>query len=60
MKNYSRLQKIQIFRNCALHLIQRLKKKETGEVNVVTTKAEGEKCLVCWKISKNGCKKHPK
>ena len=28
------------------------------KVNVITTKAEGEKCSVCWKISKNVCQRH--
>ena len=37
----------------------KIEKKETKEVIAVTTKAEGEKCLVCWKINKNGCERHP-
>ena len=28
------------------------------EVLVETTKAEGEKCKVCWKISKAKCERH--
>ena len=36
-----------------------IEKKETKEVIVVTTKAEGEKCPICWKINKNGCERHP-
>ena len=35
------------------------KKVESEEVIAVTKKAEGEKCLVCWKINKNGCERHP-
>ena len=37
----------------------KIEKKETNEVTVITTKAEGEKCPVCWKINKNGCERHP-
>ena len=37
----------------------KINKSETDEVTVVTTKAEGEKCSVCWKINKNGCERHP-
>ena len=29
-----------------------------NEVIVETKKAEGDKCPVCWKISKNRCKRH--
>jgi isoleucyl-tRNA synthetase len=36
-----------------------IEKKEIKEVIAVTTKAEGEKCSVCWKINKNGCERHP-
>jgi isoleucyl-tRNA synthetase len=36
----------------------KVEKIATEEVNVVTTKAEGEKCSVCWKINKNACKRH--
>ncbi len=28
------------------------------EINVETSKAEGNKCNVCWKISKNKCERH--
>ena len=37
----------------------RIEKKEIKEVTAITTKAEGEKCSVCWKINKNGCERHP-
>jgi isoleucyl-tRNA synthetase len=37
----------------------RIKKIESEQVKAETRKAEGEKCPVCWKINKNGCKKHP-
>jgi len=36
----------------------KIEKNETEEVIAVTTKAEGKKCSVCWKISKNGCERH--
>ena len=28
------------------------------EISVETQKAEGEKCPVCWKVSKAVCKRH--
>jgi isoleucyl-tRNA synthetase len=28
------------------------------EIKVKTKKAEGEKCPICWKISKDGCQRH--
>ena len=28
------------------------------DINVVSKKAEGTKCPVCWKISKSSCKRH--
>ena len=28
------------------------------EINVETSKAEGNKCNVCWKIRKNKCERH--
>ena len=37
----------------------KIEKKETKEVITITTKAEGKKCPVCWKINKNGCDRHP-
>ena len=36
-----------------------VKKIESGEITAVTSKAEGKKCSVCWKINKNGCDRHP-
>jgi isoleucyl-tRNA synthetase len=33
--------------------------KEGDEILATTTKAEGKKCDVCWKINKNGCERHP-
>ena len=37
----------------------KIEKKEKKEVTAVTTKAEGKKCSVCWKINENGCERHP-
>jgi len=28
------------------------------EINVITTKAEGKKCPVCWKINIESCTRH--
>lgn len=30
------------------------------KIEVTTSKAEGEKCPVCWKVSLDPCKKHGK
>ena len=32
--------------------------KMEDQIKVITEKAEGRKCPVCWKISKNNCKRH--
>ena len=31
---------------------------ENSEITVHTTKAKGDKCPVCWKISETGCERH--
>ena len=31
---------------------------ENSETKVQTSQAEGKKCKVCWKISKNACSRH--
>ena len=31
----------------------------SDEIIVKTTKAEGKKCPVCWKISTSPCERHP-
>ena len=36
-----------------------IKKSKSDETVAITTKAEGVKCSVCWKINKNGCERHP-
>ena len=36
----------------------KIKKIESDEIDVVTTKAKGEKCPVCWKINIDGCERH--
>jgi isoleucyl-tRNA synthetase len=35
-----------------------VEESDIKEVNVKTNKAEGEKCPVCWKISKKKCERH--
>mgnify|MGYP003304423992 CR=1 FL=1 len=35
-----------------------LNKNDGEEINVETTKAEGNKCNVCWKIRKGECERH--
>jgi isoleucyl-tRNA synthetase len=37
----------------------KIKKNNSKEITVETTKAEGQKCPVCWKISKGQCERHP-
>ena len=37
-----------------------IKKTLSDEITVITNKAEGEKCSICWKINKNGCERHLK
>ena len=37
----------------------KIEKSKSDEIIAKTTKAEGKKCLVCWKINKNGCERHP-
>ena len=34
------------------------KKSNSDELSAITTKAEGEKCPVCWKINKSKCERH--
>ena len=36
----------------------KIEDNENNEVTVETTKAEGEKCPVCWKISRSPCERH--
>ena len=33
-------------------------KEKKNLIKVITVKAEGQKCPVCWKINKNGCERH--
>ena len=35
-----------------------IKKSDLEEIKAVTTKAEGIKCPVCWKINKDKCERH--
>jgi len=35
-----------------------VKENELEEISVSTTRAEGNKCPVCWKINKNKCERH--
>ena len=36
----------------------RVEESDIEEVVVETTKAEGNKCPVCWKINKEKCERH--
>ena len=38
--------------------IDRINKEDSEEIIIETTKAEGEKCPVCWKINKKPCERH--
>jgi isoleucyl-tRNA synthetase len=33
-------------------------KNESEEIKVITEKAQGNKCPICWKINKNECERH--
>jgi len=33
---------------------------ENDEINIITSKAKGLKCPVCWKINEADCQRHPK
>ena len=35
-----------------------IESQKEDDIEVSTTKAEGNKCPVCWKISKNECERH--
>ena len=35
-----------------------VQKNSTEDIYVKTNKAEGNKCPICWKISKETCKRH--
>ena len=35
-----------------------IKKSEDEKLKIVTTKAKGDKCSVCWKVSKTPCERH--
>jgi isoleucyl-tRNA synthetase len=37
----------------------KIEKSKSDEIVVKTIKAEGQKCLVCWKINKDQCERHP-
>ena len=40
--------------------IKKLEKTNLEEIIIETNKAEGKKCPICWKISKNECERHSK
>jgi len=37
----------------------KIEKTTTEGISAQTEKAEGSKCPICWKISKNQCERHP-
>jgi isoleucyl-tRNA synthetase len=37
----------------------KIEKTELDGVSAITTKAEGKKCPICWKINKIQCERHP-
>ncbi len=38
--------------------INKIDQNNTEEINILTSKAEGKKCNVCWKIKKDKCERH--
>ena len=37
----------------------KIQKDDSNEINVITEKAKGNKCPVCWKINEGTCERHP-
>jgi len=37
-----------------------VEESESEDIIVKTTKVEGTKCPICWKINKNECERHPR
>lgn len=46
------------FSELCITSIATIKKVKTDEISALTTKAQGNKCPVCWKISKAKCERH--
>ena len=46
------------FSELCITSIATIKKVKTDEISALTTKAQGNKCPVCWKISKEKCERH--
>jgi len=38
--------------------IEKINKSDSEEIVIETSKAEGKKCGVCWKINKDNCERH--
>ena len=58
-KNLSKLVKnIDMAELCITSVVE-ITQTTNDEMTVQTKKAEGEKCPICWKINKDGCKRHP-
>ncbi len=38
--------------------INKIEQNNSEEINILTSKAEGNKCNVCWKINKDKCERH--
>ena len=36
----------------------KIEKSKSDEIVVKTIKAEGQKCPICWKITKGSCQRH--
>ena len=47
------------FSELCITSVAKVNKTDSAEISAVSTKAEGEKCPICWKINKNGCERHP-
>ena len=56
-KNIELTQGIDLAELCITSFVE-IKKSDKGKIEVETNKAEGEKCPVCWKISKKPCTRH--
>ena len=46
------------FSELCITSLAKIKKNQSEEISVITKKAEGTKCPVCWKINKSLCERH--
>tara|TARA_B110000240_G_scaffold177023_1_gene205313 strand:- start:113 stop:652 length:540 start_codon:yes stop_codon:yes gene_type:complete len=47
------------FSELCITSVAKIKKNSNEDITIETTKAEGIKCPICWKINKTQCERHP-